>query len=99
MEKKKFNEIPNPSAKEKNVITILELCNEMYARGFKFTQIDIYKSDAKKFMPTEDGILPPLNALPGLGINAAESIVAARQEGEFFSIQDLRERAKISKTV
>ncbi len=96
---KKFNEIPNPSAKEKNVITILELCNEMYARGFKFTQIDIYKSDAKKFMPTEDGILPPLNALPGLGINAAESIVAARQEGEFFSIQDLRERAKISKTV
>ena len=50
-------------------------------------------------MPTEDGILPPLNALPGLGINAAESIVAARQEGEFFSIQDLRERAKISKTV
>ncbi|MDK2798539.1 MAG: polymerase subunit alpha, Gram-positive type [Clostridiales bacterium] len=92
----KGNEI---STKEKNVLTILEVCNEMYSRGIKFLPIDLYKSDAVKFINTKEGILPPLNALQGVGINAAKSIVQARQDGEFLSLDDLRIRAKISKTV
>ena len=94
-----YSKLENPSAKEKNVITILEMCNEMYARGLKFTKIDLYKSHATRFIPTEDGILPPLSALPGLGVNAAKSVAEARQDGEFFSVEDLRERSKVSKTV
>ncbi|MDK2809297.1 MAG: polymerase subunit alpha, Gram-positive type [Petroclostridium sp.] len=92
----KGNEI---STKEKNVLTILEVCNEMYSRGIKFLPIDLYKSDAVKFINTGNGILPPLNALQGVGTSAAKSIVEARQEGEFISIDDLRIRAKISKAV
>lgn len=94
-----YNDMKDPGVKEKGILTILELCNEMYCRGIEFLNIDIYKSDAKKFIPTPDGILPPLNALPGLGTSAAESIVEARAEGEFFSIEELRERAKVSKSV
>ena len=85
--------------KEKNVLTILEVTNEMYARGIKFLPLDLYKSDSVKFQVTSEGIRPPLNALQGLGGAAAQNIVEARKEGEFLSIDDLRVRAKISKSV
>ncbi|MGE4282191.1 MAG: PolC-type DNA polymerase III [Clostridia bacterium] len=92
----KGNEI---STKEKNVLTILEVCNEMYSRGIAFLPIDLYKSDAVRFINTEEGILPPLNALQGVGAAAAKGIVDVRKDGEFISIDDLRIRAKISKSV
>jgi len=56
----------NMTQKEKNTLTILEVANEMYARGIKFLPIDIYKSDAVKFKIEKDGLRPPLNALQGL---------------------------------
>ncbi len=87
------------SAKEKNILTILEVCNEMYSRGINFLPVDLYKSDATKFLKTEKGILPPLSALQGVGESAAKSIVEARKKGKFTSIDDLRIRAKVSKAV
>lgn len=89
----------NITTKEKNVLTILEVANEMYARGFKFLPIDLYLSEAKKFKIEEDGIRPPLNALQGLGSAAAQNMVEARDGGEFLSIDELRTKAKISKSV
>lgn len=87
------------SAKDKNVLTILEVVNEMYARGIKFLPIDIYESDATKFRIQDGSIRPPLNALPGLGGNAAKSIAEARKQGEFISIEDLKIRSGASKSV
>jgi len=87
------------SAKDKNVLTILEVVNEMYARGIKFLPIDIYESDATKFKIQDGSIRPPLNSLPGLGANAARSIAEAREQGEFISIEDLKLRSKASKSV
>ena len=85
--------------KDENMVTILEVCIEMYARGVGFTPIDIYKSDATKFLPTEDGILPPLNAFAGMGDNAARAIVEARKDGDFKTIEDFRIRTGATKTV
>ncbi|HAL62989.1 MAG TPA: PolC-type DNA polymerase III, partial [Clostridiales bacterium] len=85
--------------KDENMITILEVCIEMYARGVGFTPIDIYKSDATKFLPTEDGILPPLNAFAGMGDNAARAIVEAREKGEFKTLEDFRIRTGATKTI
>ena len=45
------------------------------------------------------GILPPLNSLPGLGETAAHAVVEARKEGEFNTIEQLRKRAKLNKSV
>lgn len=87
------------TAKEKNVLSILEVCNEMYARGIKFLPFDLYESDATKFLLKEDGILPPLNALGGLGIVAAENLVKAREEAKFSTWEDIKIRGKASKTV
>lgn len=89
----------NITQKEKNVLTILEVANEMYARGIKFLPIDLYLSEAKKFKIEEDGIRPPLNALQGLGSTAAQNMIEARSDGEFLSIDELRTKAKISKSV
>ena len=38
------------SAKEKNLITVLEVVQEMYARDFKFKNVDLYRSDSDKFI-------------------------------------------------
>lgn len=88
------------AVKDKNRLTILQIVLEMQARGIRFTNIDIYKSEPVKFLITEDGaIRPPLNALPGLGSAAAASIAAARAAGPFISEEDLKKRAGISSAV
>lgn len=87
------------TAREKNMQTIIEMVIEMLARGYKFAGIDLYESDAQKFIITKEGIRPPLSAIQGVGINAAEKIVEARNEKRFISIEDLRNRAKVSKTI
>jgi DNA polymerase-3 subunit alpha (Gram-positive type) len=71
----------------------------MYARGIKFLPFDLYESDATKFLLKEEGILPPLNALGGLGIVAAENLVKAREEAKFSTWDDIKIRGKASKTV
>lgn len=95
MDKKHDNTI---SQKEEKLIPILEICIEMYARGINFTDIDLYKSHATDFLLTDGNIVPPLNAVPGLGENAAKAIAEARENGEFRNVEDLRLRTGITKT-
>ena len=85
--------------KDDALVPILELSIEMYCRGYTFEKVDLYKSDATKFKITPDGLLPPLNALPGLGENAAKAIMAEREKGEFKNIEDLRLRTGSTKSV
>ncbi len=85
--------------KDDNLIPILEICIEMYSRGINFAPIDIYKSDAVNFLDTEEGIRPPLSALPSMAENAARSIVEARKDGEFRTLDDLRKRTGLTKTI
>ncbi|WP_434793404.1 DNA polymerase III PolC-type [Terrisporobacter petrolearius] len=88
------------TAKEKNMLTVLEVAYEMYARNIKILPVDIYKSDATEFkVMGENQILPPMIALQGVGENAAIHIQQERENGEFISKEDLRKRTKISKTV
>ena len=83
--------------KEEGLIPILEICVEMYARGINFVQVDLYKSHALNFLRTENGILPPLNALPSVSDNDALAITAEREKGEFRNVEDLRLRTGIGK--
>ena len=87
------------TTKDKNMYAILELVLEMYERGINFLPIDLYKSHATKFLVEEDGIRPPLNSIPGLGTVAAEGIDYAKKEGKFMSIDDMKIRSKIGKSV
>ncbi len=85
--------------KEKALLTVLEMALEMVERGFRFLNVDLYKSDATRFLIEGDCLRAPFNSLPGLGDNAAISIVKAREEGEFLSKEDLLTRSRISKTI
>ncbi|MDL4840100.1 PolC-type DNA polymerase III [Aquibacillus rhizosphaerae] len=87
------------SPKEKNLSTVLELALEMNERGYSFQKVDLYRSSATDFIVDGDSLIPPFNAVDGLGTNAALNIVKAREEGEFLSKEDLRLRSRISKTV
>ena len=86
------------SNKEKNMYPILEIVLEMNERGINFLPVDLYKSDAVKFIVEEDGIRPPFSALDGLGEVDANKITDARDDGEpFTSIEQLSRKAKIGK--
>ncbi|MBO0419675.1 DNA polymerase III catalytic subunit PolC type [Vagococcus fluvialis] len=87
------------STKEKNLLTVLELANEMLERGFKFGMIDLYKSDAENFIIDGDTLIAPFRSVPSLGANVAKQIVIARNESKFLSKEDLANRGKVSKTI
>jgi len=89
----------NMTAKEKNLLTVLEVVLEMYARGYKFKKVDLYRSHSDKFLLEEEGILPPLKCLEGLGESVARKIVEERNISKFISIEDLVNRCKVSKPV
>ena len=87
------------TANEKALYTILEICLEMYERGFNFLPVDLYQSHAKKFRKVDNAILPPLNAFAGVGESAAEAIEAAAKKEKFLSQEDLKNKAGITKAV
>lgn len=87
------------SAKEKGLATILEMALEMYLRGYTFARVDLYRSDATRFLIVDGGLQPPLASLQGVGDNAARNIVAAREEKPFTSAEDLRARGRAAKPV
>ena len=86
--------------KDEDLHDMLEVCIEMHERGFKFGNIDLYKSDATKFIcDHENGLLiPPFIVIDGLGEAAATSVVEARKNGEFSSKEDLLRRSKLNGT-
>lgn len=85
--------------KETTLVTELEIANEMLERGYRFTMIDLNKSDARNFVIEGDSLIPPFRAIQGLGSSVADQIVAARQEAPFISKEDLQKRGKVSKTI
>jgi DNA polymerase-3 subunit alpha (Gram-positive type) len=87
------------SPKEKSLLTVLEMTLEMCERGFSFKNIDLYRSSATDFIIDGDALIPPFNAIAGLGTNAALNIVKAREGGDFLSKEDLQQRSKISKSI
>ena len=87
------------SQREQKILTILEVVIEMYARGIVFLPVDLYRSDADKFLIENGAIRPPLNSLAGLGAAAAIGICAARESKPFLSVDDMIIRAKTTKTV
>lgn len=87
------------SPKEIASISTLQLMNEAMARGIRFLPIDLEKSHSYAFLPESGGIRMPFSSMPGLGESAAENIISARSEEPFFSVEDLRIRAKLSNSV
>ena len=87
------------TAKEKQEIPMLQIMNEMLARGIEVLPVDIYKSKAKMFVIEDGKIRLPFCSLAGIGESAAEMLAEASKKGEYLSIEDITVRAKVSKAV
>ncbi len=87
------------TAKEEKKLAIAEVVQEMNARGYEFLPVDIYVSSARNFTVENGKIRAPLCSLPGLGTNAAESIVMKRTGETFLSQEEFISRCAVSKSV
>ena len=87
------------SQKEQASLKDMKLVQEMYARGFEFLPIDLFKAHSRNFQIMDGKIMPSLNSIDGLGEKAADAIVEAAKKGPFLSKDDFRERSKASKTI
>jgi DNA polymerase-3 subunit alpha (Gram-positive type) len=87
------------SKKEQDTLKDMRLVQEMYARGFDFMPIDLYKVKATRFQVIDGKIMPSLTSIDGMGEVAAQTLVDAAKDGPFLSKEDLRNRTKVSSTL
>ncbi len=87
------------SKKEQDSYKDMKSVQEMYARGFDFMPIDIFRAHSRNFQIVDGKLMPSLNSIDGLGEKAADAIVEAAKDGPFLSRDDFRERTKVSKTI
>lgn len=85
--------------KEQDLYGLLEIADEYYSRGYEFHKVDLYVSQANTFTEEDGKLRPPLQSLQGVADSAAQKIVEERVSGEYLSIEDLKVRAKATKTV
>ena len=87
------------SKKEQDTLKDMRIVQEMYARGYDFMPIDIYRAKAHRFQIIEGKLMPSIDSIEGLGDKAADAVVDAAVQGRFLSKDDFRDRTKVSKTV
>ena len=87
------------SNKEQDTLKDMRLVQEMYARGLEFEPIDLYRAKAKKFQIVNGKLMPSFASIEGMGEKAAEAVEIASQDGPYLSLDDFRQRTKVSKTV
>ena len=88
------------SNKEQDEYKDMKVVREMYARGFEFHPVDIYRADSSRFRILEGKLMPALNTIEGMGGNAAETLAEAAKHGRFLSRDDIRQRTAVNaKTV
>ena len=87
------------SKKEQDTYKDMKSVLEMYARGFEFMPIDVYRAQAVRFQVIDGKIMPSFSSISGLGDKAAAAIVDAAKDGPFLSKDDFQARTKVSRTV
>ena len=87
------------SKKEQDTYRDMKIVQEMYARGFDFTPIDVYRAKPDRFQVIDGKLMPALNTIDGMGDNAAIAVAEAAKDGKFLSKDDFRQRTKATKTV
>ncbi|MBU4693219.1 PolC-type DNA polymerase III [Mycoplasma sp. CSL7491-lung] len=100
----KINEINKLKDKKKldeDLLVTLEIAREIYARGYKISNIDLMKSKADEWIIDyeNNALIPPFTSVKGLGLAAAQKLVQAREERPFISKEDFKLRSGVNKTI
>ena len=86
------------TGRDKSLAAIMEAVAEAEMRGITFLPVDIAKSCATIFTIEKGSIRLPLVSVASLSDTAARSVVQAREERPFSSIQDLRDRTRLTRS-
>ncbi len=84
---------------EQDAYRDMRIVQEMYARGYEFLPIDIYRADARYFQVIDGKLMASLNTIDGMGDTAADTVVEAAKDGPFLSRDDFRQRTKVSQKI
>ncbi len=94
-----YKKLPKPTDVEKNEMQDMKLVLEMYARGFEFEPIDLFRVNAKYCIIIDGKIMPHLSSIGGIGQKAADDMIAniARfEKTPFLSLEDFCGRSGAS---
>ena len=100
--RKKIVELENSeetNKKDADTLVCLQVIREMFARGYEFLPVDVYKSHAYRFVPENGKIRMPFSALVGLGETAAQNIYDAIRNGRATTLEELKTVASLTKNV
>lgn len=90
---KEMNAMDDMNKGEEDQLTMLQIANEMLARGYEFLPVDLYRSTATTYVPEDGKLRLPFVSLKGLGINAAKQLEEAGKKGEYLSVDDVNGRS------
>ena len=96
---KQKQSVHEATAKDNDEFATLQIVNEMMARGIEFLPVDIYKSEASRFVVEEGKIRLPFSSLSGVGGAAAEALAMSGKNTEYLSVEDMQVKTKITKAV
>ena len=85
--------------KDQATLKDMKIVQEMYARGYEFLPLDIYRAKATKFQIIDGKLMPPLSSIEGMGDKAADAVELAALDGPYLSKDDFRQRSHVSKSV
>ncbi len=94
-----YRKNPALSNKEQDQLRDMRIVQEMYARGFEFMKLDIYRAHSRNFQIIDGKIMPSFASIDGMGDKAAEQIMEAAKDGPFLSKDDLKSRSKVPQGV
>ncbi len=87
-------------AKDENLLSSLQIVNEMLCRGYSFLPIKIGKSKASEYTIEDDKIRLPFMAIKGIGETAAEALERATINGQqYLSAEELQINSGITDSV
>ena len=87
------------TANDENILKTAAIVQEMYARGYEFAKLDVYKGKANRFTIVDGKLMPSFLSIDGMGEKAAENVEEEAKKEKFLSKDDFRERTKVSKTI
>ncbi|MBO4904324.1 MAG: PolC-type DNA polymerase III [Lachnospiraceae bacterium] len=87
------------TAKQENTLKDLKIAEEMYARGYEFMPIDVFRAKPHHCTIVDGKIMPRLDCIDGLGDKAADQVADAVKDGPFLSLDDFQERTRVSRSV
>lgn len=85
--------------KEQDTLRDMRIVQEMYARGFEFWTMDLYKAKADRFQIIDGKLMPAINTFAGLGEKAAFKVEEEAAIAPFLSKDDLWRRTKVDKKI